>query len=130
MTYWQETPFRITDLSTSKLIGLSKEGTPQIPLSIRKYITLLNFDDKVLHSPKFDCSYVESVLLPPRRHFPDESSYLAYIHTELFSLATKASLYFQMCCLGITQDNKSDSGPKELRFLGNDEILKKYNAQK
>jgi hypothetical protein len=127
---WQTTPLRVTDLSSYKLIGLAKgpqsSGSHAFE-SLRKYITLMDFDDNILWTPPFKSSFIENVLLPPKRNFTEESSFLAYIHCELFTLASKASLYYQMCCVGIVMAGPSEPNQRPpLTTMTNEEILRKF----
>jgi len=36
-----------------------------------------------------------------RKQWPDESTYLAYVHTVLYDIALKAYLFYHLCCVGI-----------------------------
>jgi len=129
---WQTAPLRATDLSHYKLIGLSKSqspGTHPVPQALRKYVTMMDFDENILYAPPFRSAFVDNYLLPPKRHFLDESSFLAYLHCELYVLATKGCLYYEMCCLTLTTLAEGADPPPArpvLTSLTNDEILRKY----
>ena len=91
----------------------------------------MNFDDEILWAPPYESSFVEETLLPLRKFFIDESCLLAYIHGELFNLASKASLFYQMCCVAVTKPDQVEPGQKQTYSVTkNSEFLRKYSTSK
>ena len=100
--YWQDTPLKIVDFSNSKLIGLTKDHEISIAPSLKKYITILDYEEESLRgAPHSESKFIEHIF--QKRVWPDESTFLAHLHYELFQLSMKAYLYYRMCCIGFSK---------------------------
>ena len=60
-----------------------------------------------------------------KKVWPDDETLIAHIHYQLLSIATKACLYYQMCCISFTKAEKRPDKltPTSIKVVGNDVFL-------
>ncbi|XP_071478743.1 guanine nucleotide exchange protein smcr8a-like [Diadema antillarum] len=97
---WHTKPLCMADLSRMKLVGLavSKSVSRVVPGSVRRYITLFDFDQSTLYTPPYKGTCLDAIV-SRHKHFQTDQSYLAYIQSVLLELASKAFLYYHSYCL-------------------------------
>lgn len=97
---WSTKPLKMSDLSSLKLIGYSKQKP--IPKAIEKYVCKLDFESELYFGPIYsnDSKLIEDIL-SSKKQWPDEDTYLAYIHYLLYDLAIKACQYYHLCCISL-----------------------------
>eukprot|EP01113_Clastostelium_recurvatum_P022063 TRINITY_DN2624_c0_g1_i2.p1 TRINITY_DN2624_c0_g1~~TRINITY_DN2624_c0_g1_i2.p1 ORF type:complete len:790 (+),score=203.44 TRINITY_DN2624_c0_g1_i2:62-2431(+) len=110
MVPWRTKPLRMADIACFKLIGLCKQGL--LSKCVERYVTIVDFESDTVKGPAYPSSgrLIED-MLAPKRTWPDESSYLAYVHYVLFDLATKSCLYYHICCVGIPAPSQVFESP-------------------
>ncbi|KAL6073495.1 Guanine nucleotide exchange protein smcr8 [Balamuthia mandrillaris] len=108
IVHWREQPLRMSDLAQMKVIGLAKpvtalKQTSNIPKSVERYVSILDVESGVLRCPPYRGKFIDKIL-GLSRQWPDEETYLAYIHYKLLEVGIKASLYYHLCCIGSGAD--------------------------
>lgn len=106
----------MSDLACTKLLGYSKQY--QIPKAIERYVSIFDFDLETLHAPFFYGGKFVEDLICPKKSWPDEDTYLAYVHTHLYNLGIYACLFYHLCCVGISEQHK----PQEANNSPNDTL--------
>jgi len=102
---WQNTrPIKMADLAYNKLVGLSKQHS--IPKSVERYVTILDYEMDNVWSVIYSGQFVEE-LFNYKKQWPDEETFLAHIHQQLFDLGTKACLYYHLFCIGIAYSDEN-----------------------
>lgn len=111
---WMTRPFKITDLPYIKLVGISKaeKSTSAVPKAIERYITLFDYESETVTTVPYSGQIVDEMLNMQKR-WPDEETLLAHIHQQLYELGCTASLYYHLCCIGVTPPNGDKNGDPE-----------------
>lgn len=94
---WVDKPLSLATLSWLKLAGISK-NLP-ISLSIKHYVTILDLDLATLVAPVYRDGDIVPRLLNEKKQWPNESTFLAFIHSVLYETAVNACLFYHECCL-------------------------------
>ncbi|XP_070568600.1 guanine nucleotide exchange protein smcr8a-like isoform X2 [Ptychodera flava] len=106
---WRTNPLSLADLGKIKLVGLCKPRSPRspnvLPSSVRKYVSILDYDKSSLHSPPYKGNFINGIV-SRKKQFKSDQVFIAYIHSILLELASKAYLYYHSFCLNST-DGKS-----------------------
>ncbi|XP_063954446.1 guanine nucleotide exchange protein smcr8a-like isoform X1 [Lytechinus pictus] len=97
---WHTKPLCMTDLARMKLVGLSKPKSLArvLPSSVRRYVTLFDYDQQTLWTPAYKGNVLDSIV-SRNKHFQTDQCYLAHIQSTLLQLASKAFLYYHSYCL-------------------------------
>ncbi|XP_030850312.1 guanine nucleotide exchange protein smcr8a isoform X2 [Strongylocentrotus purpuratus] len=97
---WHTKPLCMTDLARMKLVGLSKPKSlgRVVPSSVRRYVTLFDYDHQTLWTPAYKGNILDSIV-NRNKHFQIDQCYLAHIQSVLLQLASKAFLYYHSYCL-------------------------------
>ena len=96
---WTDEPLRAVQMATLRLVGVS--AAVVVPNAIKKYATVFNMDDhpSLVAPPCLEeCSYV-SEILPQGKIWHDDESYLSHVQEVLYKIATRAFMYYHVCCV-------------------------------
>ena len=116
---WRETPLRMADFATLRLVGVPRKQLI-LPRAVERCVTLFNADTapESLLAPECppDAEYVTQ-LLALDKCWPDEDSYYAHVREALYNMAVWSSLYYHMCCVGtlnfLPEADKTESGKEK-----------------
>jgi len=125
---WQTKPLKMSDLACSKLIGLSKQQ--MIPKAVEKYVSIFDYESETLTAPPYspEAKFIED-LLNPKKQWPDEDTYLAFVHFILYDLCTKACLFYHLCCVGVPQTTSNQSGSSNSSNNNNTQAVNESNIE-
>lgn len=90
---------KLSHLSHIKLIGLDKSCP--VPKSVERYITYWDWEAEELTCVPYEKGKLLDAMINPKKQWPDEASYRSHIHFHLSDLATRAWMYYHMCCIGL-----------------------------
>eukprot|EP01121_Diplochlamys_sp_Union-15-3_P001893 TRINITY_DN11636_c0_g1_i1.p1 TRINITY_DN11636_c0_g1~~TRINITY_DN11636_c0_g1_i1.p1 ORF type:complete len:370 (+),score=35.55 TRINITY_DN11636_c0_g1_i1:54-1163(+) len=82
----------ISTFTDVKLVGMSKEI--EIPSYIEKCISIFDIDDETFIGPPYKGTFISTLV--DDRDWPDEGTFIAYLHSELYGLAMRACLYYHL----------------------------------
>eukprot|EP01119_Soliformovum_irregulare_P012620 TRINITY_DN3289_c0_g1_i3.p1 TRINITY_DN3289_c0_g1~~TRINITY_DN3289_c0_g1_i3.p1 ORF type:complete len:524 (+),score=82.46 TRINITY_DN3289_c0_g1_i3:901-2472(+) len=94
---WRTTPVKLSELAHLRLIGLSK--SKPLNVVVERYSTIFDYEAETLVGPGYHGLFIEDILTT-RKQWPDEDTYLAYVHYLLFGMGVKGCLYYHLCCIG------------------------------
>jgi hypothetical protein len=89
---WRIKPLTVVDLAKFKLIGMSKKAA--IPKSLEGLISRYDIDEQVLITNVQYKGHLLSQIFDREKRWPDESTFLAYIHSVFADMGTKAALLY------------------------------------
>ncbi|XP_035664558.1 uncharacterized protein LOC118408047 [Branchiostoma floridae] len=100
VTPWHTSPLCLTDICSTKLIGLAKVKPAErmIPSSVKRYVSVFDCDKKTLTTPQYQGTYINAIV-SRKKDFKVDEPYIGYIHSMLLELASKAFLYYHSYCL-------------------------------
>ncbi|XP_077976951.1 guanine nucleotide exchange protein smcr8a-like [Glandiceps talaboti] len=117
---WHTLPLTLADLGKMKLVGLCKGRSPRspnvLPSSVRRYVTVLDYDKNTLCTPPYKGFYINTIV-SRKKQFKTDQVFLAYIHSILLELASKAYLYYHSFCLNSTSIKSSESSRSPTKNL-------------
>jgi hypothetical protein len=114
---WRTKPLSLLDLTRYKLIGMSKRVS--ISKSFESMITRLDLEEQTLYTNiQYKGTFLNQIFDREKR-WPDEATYIAYIHSVFADMGTKAALlYHQHSIQGIKNQNLT-----RYRFLSSKAVI-------
>uniref|UniRef100_A0A6B2KZH5 UDENN FLCN/SMCR8-type domain-containing protein n=1 Tax=Arcella intermedia TaxID=1963864 RepID=A0A6B2KZH5_9EUKA len=94
---WFTQPLLLQHLAHLKLIGTDN----LIPFSVNKYVTVFDVEKKVMKGPYYRDGDFIMRILSDKKHWPNDQTYVAYVHAQLYEIGMLACLYYHECCVGI-----------------------------
>lgn len=91
--YWRNKSITIQDLYSLKFVGLSKKVT--LSKAIEQYVSKWDFEKKSAQAPPYRGDILENIF-SKKKNWPDEDTYLAYIHAVVLDVSIKSCLYYQI----------------------------------
>jgi hypothetical protein len=91
-------PVGVRDLNHLRLVGYCAK----IPLAknVEQLVSVFDCEKELLRCPPYSGSLLED-MFAPSRDWPDEDTFLAFLHYSLSEIALKASLFYHQCCVGV-----------------------------
>lgn len=90
---------KLAHLSHVRLMGLDKSCP--VPKSVERYITYWDWEAEELTCVPYEKGKLLDAMINPKKQWPDEASYRSHIHFHLSDLASRAWMYYHMCCIGL-----------------------------
>jgi len=113
---WFKEPLHLKHLAHIKLIGINKKHA--IPLAVLKYTTQFNFTAKTLAGPAYKGEFITKIL-SEKKHWPNDSTFLAYVHAQLYEFSTLACLFYHECCINpLISPNPYSNAPVSVPLQG------------
>ena len=95
---------KFTELSTLKLVGLSRAVAGRVPHAVLRQVGIMDLDAGTFSGIQYHGHYV-SAMLDRQLHFPSDAALLAHMHDIYLQLACKAFLYYHDFCLRIDNED-------------------------
>jgi len=110
---WVNKPLSLASLAWIRLAGTSKQFP--IPLSIKHYVTVLDYERSTLVAPIYREGDIITRILSEKKQWPNESTFLAFVHSVLYEAAIHSCLFYHECC--IKTHLEKETGHKSSRTL-------------
>ncbi|XP_076445697.1 guanine nucleotide exchange protein SMCR8-like [Babylonia areolata] len=100
---WMNRPLKVTDLTRIRLAGICRsekralENT--IPTAVKQYSTLMDVERRIIIGPPYQGTMLNSIL-QQRKSFKTDAQHVAFIHSWLMELSSKAFIFYHFFCLG------------------------------
>lgn len=113
-------------LSFCKLIGIDKSYS--IPQQVKRNVSLWEWESETFNAPCYENGLFIDMIINPKKKWPNDISYRAYIHYVLFNeFAMKAYIFYHMIWIGLkisisTNDQKSSINKKKAKIKNIDQI--------
>ncbi|GAB1607391.1 guanine nucleotide exchange protein SMCR8-like isoform X2 [Argonauta hians] len=117
---WLKRQLQLKDLTTFRLVGLSKRKNAPIPRSIMNYVSILDLEKRVVCAPVYEGKIVNSLLRQLQLFQNNPAAYLAYIHSYFQEISSTAFLYYHSFCMTSANPNASAS------YIGLDKLAREF----
>eukprot|EP01102_Stenamoeba_stenopodia_P008431 TRINITY_DN2423_c0_g1_i1.p1 TRINITY_DN2423_c0_g1~~TRINITY_DN2423_c0_g1_i1.p1 ORF type:complete len:791 (+),score=161.09 TRINITY_DN2423_c0_g1_i1:326-2698(+) len=98
IVHWVSDNLKLSDFSKIKLAGVSKSISKPWPKTVERYVSIWDLEQDKLRAPDYQGKFVRE-LLNSKKHWPDDNTYLAFVHSKLLEIGLKACLFYQLCCV-------------------------------
>lgn len=121
-------------LSFCKLVGVDKSLS--ITQQVKRNVSLWDWESETFNAPCYENGLIIDMIINPKKKWPNDISYRAYIHYVLFNeFAIKAYIYYHMIWIGlkISLSTKKENKPnpnKKKRVKDIDQIYEYRNRIK
>eukprot|EP01116_Phalansterium_solitarium_P023204 TRINITY_DN800_c0_g1_i2.p1 TRINITY_DN800_c0_g1~~TRINITY_DN800_c0_g1_i2.p1 ORF type:complete len:830 (+),score=82.66 TRINITY_DN800_c0_g1_i2:2097-4586(+) len=110
---------RLSDITCTKLVAVAKRPG-LLPKLLERYCSIWDLEAETFFGPLYasDGKLVDD-LLATKKQWPDEDTYLAWLHWRLLEVASKAGLYFYLCCVGVPDPRAPAGGTLDRGGIAN-----------
>eukprot|EP01088_Endostelium_zonatum_P008024 TRINITY_DN2055_c0_g2_i1.p1 TRINITY_DN2055_c0_g2~~TRINITY_DN2055_c0_g2_i1.p1 ORF type:complete len:393 (-),score=106.22 TRINITY_DN2055_c0_g2_i1:34-1212(-) len=129
---WKTDPISMSDLAVLKLVGIGRgesESTAEgrsattgmssgiggkygLSKVVERYVSVFWFEEEIVKCPSYvKGNNIIGDILGLKKIWPNEETYLAFIHSKLLEYSMKACLYYHLCCVptGYNYGNNSNT---------------------
>ncbi|XP_036370221.1 guanine nucleotide exchange protein SMCR8 isoform X2 [Octopus sinensis] len=117
---WLKRQLQLKDLTSFRLVGLSKRKNNTIPRSIMNYVSILDLEKRVVCAPIYEGKIVNSLLRQLQLFQNNPAAYLAYIHSHFQEISSTAFLYYHSFCMTSANPKASAS------YIGLDRLAREF----